>query len=471
MRHATGSGVRDAGVARRAAAGVASVDLQRGRVMSTTDELRAVASDAFRQRVEPGRRLAADAGRVAAACHDMALRFHSGGKLLVFGNGGPATDAQHISVEFVHPVIVGKRALPALSLVNDVATVMGVARRHGFDAVFAHQLGVLGTPADIALGVSADGNCGNVLRGLEQAHDAGMLTVALVGGDGGEIAGSPSVDHCFTVASDNPRIVKEVHVTTYHVLWELVHVFFDRPQTLNEPAPDAAAPAPGGVESLYPFLYAGTTSLTDVLAEVSRSTVEKAAEIVALREAVGDSQCEQVARCAAVLADRFRDGGKLLAFGNGGSSTDASDIVHTFLDPNDAAPPLPALCLTSDAAVVTALSNDVSFDVVFARQVRAFGRGCDIAVGISTSGGSANVLRAFDEAKAEGLVTVGLAGYGGGKMAELESLDFLFAVPSSSVHRVQEVQTTLYHVLWEVTQAALSGDGVPDRAGRAGQPV
>ncbi|MDQ3432999.1 MAG: SIS domain-containing protein [Actinomycetota bacterium] len=165
-----------------------------------------------------------------------------------------------------------------------------------------------------------------------------------------------------------------------------------------------------------------------------------------------------MAECAAVLAERFGDGGKVLAFGNGGSSTDASDIVHTFLDPSHAARPLPALCLTNDAAVMTALSNDVSFDVVFARQVRAFGRGNDIAVGISTSGGSANVLSAFDAAKEAGLATVGLSGYGGGKMAELESLDFLFAVPSSSVHRVQEVQTTLYHVLWEVTQAALRDD-------------
>ncbi len=425
-------------------------------LITDTDTLGAVAADAFQQRVEPGRRLAADAGRVAAACHDMAIRFHRGGKLLVFGNGGPATDAQHISVEFVHPVIVGKRALPALSLVNDVATVMGVARRYGIDEVFAHQIRVLGALADIALGVSVDGNCPNVLRGLERAHERGMLTVALVGGNGGDIATSPAVDHCFVVASDNPRIVKEVHVTTYHVLWELVHVFFDQPQTLEAPAGAVTEPVTGGVESLYPFLYAGTSSLPTVLAEVSRSTVEKVAEIVALRTAVGERERDAIARCAGVLAERFRDGGKVLAFGNGGSSTDASDIVHTFFDPNDAARPLPALCLTNDAAVVTALSNDVSFDVVFARQVRAFGRGCDIAVGISTSGGSANVLRAFDEAKAEGLVTVGLAGYGGGKMAELESLDFLFAVPSSSVHRVQEVQTTLYHVLWEVTQAALA---------------
>jgi D-sedoheptulose 7-phosphate isomerase len=217
-------------------------------------------------------------------------------------------------------------------------------------------------------------------------------------------------------------------------------------------------PATGGVESLYPFLYAGSSNLPAVLADVSRSTEEKVAEIVALRQLVAEQETDRLADCAAVLAERFVGGGKVLAFGNGGSSTDASDVVHTFLDPSDGARPLPALCLTNDAAVMTALSNDVSFDVVFARQVRAFGRGNDIAVGISTSGGSTNVLSGFDAAKEAGLATVGLSGYGGGKMAELESLDFLFAVPSSSVHRVQEVQTTLYHVLWEVTQAALRDD-------------
>ncbi|MEP6696907.1 MAG: SIS domain-containing protein, partial [Pseudonocardiales bacterium] len=172
------------------------------------------------RRIGPSERLTGQAGQVALACHDMAGRFHGGGKLLVFGNGGGATDAQHIAVEFVHPVIVGKRALPALSLVGDVATVMGVAGKHGIDDVFTHQIKILADSGDIALGVSADGECRNVLRGLEAAREAGLLTVALVGGEGGAIAASPAVDHCFTVGSPDPNIVKEVHVTLYHVLWE-----------------------------------------------------------------------------------------------------------------------------------------------------------------------------------------------------------------------------------------------------------
>ncbi len=187
----------------------------------------------FAARAEAGRVLGRDAERVARACHDMALRFHGGGKLLVFGNGGPSTDAAHVSVEFVHPVIVGKRALPAISLTNDVATVTGIANREGFKEVFAHQLRRLAAPQDIALGVSSDGRCANVLRGLEVGKELGLLTIALTGGGGGEIARSPAVDHALVAASSDPLVVKEIHVTTYHILWELVHVFFEQPGVLG----------------------------------------------------------------------------------------------------------------------------------------------------------------------------------------------------------------------------------------------
>jgi D-sedoheptulose 7-phosphate isomerase len=188
--------------------------------------------DAAARRTEPAELLAGDAERVAQACYEMALRFHRGGRLVVFGNGSAVTDAQHIAVEFVHPVIVGKRALPAFSLANDMPTVTGVAARDGLAEVFTHQLRYLGDPRDIALGVSADGHSDNVLRGLEVAHDAGMLTIALTG-DGGKIAASQAVDHAFVVRSDDPLVVKEVQVTTYHILWELVHVFFEQPGLLD----------------------------------------------------------------------------------------------------------------------------------------------------------------------------------------------------------------------------------------------
>src|ERR1043166_2846112 len=124
----------------------------------------------FDARTAPLAALADDAAAVARACHAIALAVHRGGKLLVFGNGGPSTDAQHVAVEFVHPVIVGKRALPALSLTADVAPVAGGAGRAGLAEVFAHQIAVLGRPGDIALGISADGDCPNVAEGLRAAR-------------------------------------------------------------------------------------------------------------------------------------------------------------------------------------------------------------------------------------------------------------------------------------------------------------
>jgi D-sedoheptulose 7-phosphate isomerase len=223
--------------------------------------------------------------------------------------------------------------------------------------------------------------------------------------------------------------------------------------------------AGAGVQSLYPFLYADKGQGVDaVLEEVRRSTAEKAAEIVVLRKEVGERYTDELLTCATTMAAAFAAGGRLFTFGNGGSSTDAQTVASLFLAPPSGRP-LPAFCLTADAATVTALSNDIGFDVVFARQLGAFSRAGDIALGLSTSGGSANVLRAFDEASRRGLITVGLAGYHGGKMAEADTIEHLFVIPSSSVHRIQEAQTTVYHVLWELTQRALDSTAVAGTPG------
>jgi D-sedoheptulose 7-phosphate isomerase len=178
-------------------------------------------------------RLAEQADAVASACHAMAVRFHQGGKLVVFGTGAASTDAQHVAVEFVHPVIVGKRALPAISLTTDVATVTGIAEREGMDAIFSHQLRYLAGSGDIALGICATEHRGSVLAGLATARELGLLTIALTGRAGGEAAGGPVADHVLVADSDDPRVVKEMHVTMYHLLWELVHVFLEQPGTLS----------------------------------------------------------------------------------------------------------------------------------------------------------------------------------------------------------------------------------------------
>jgi D-sedoheptulose 7-phosphate isomerase len=211
------------------------------------------------------------------------------------------------------------------------------------------------------------------------------------------------------------------------------------------------------LEALYPFLYSGTSDLTAVLGQVRASTVAKAAEIGDLRRAVAARDGARIEACAREAAARFAAGGRLFAFGNGGSATDAAQLATLFLAPEgETAPPLPAFGLANDTSVITALANDVGPEVVFARQLAAFARAGDIAVGLSTSGNSENLLRAFDEASRRGMLTIGLAGYDGGKMAELDSIDYLFVVPSSSVHRVQEAQTTIYQVLWELTVEEMS---------------
>jgi D-sedoheptulose 7-phosphate isomerase len=209
------------------------------------------------------------------------------------------------------------------------------------------------------------------------------------------------------------------------------------------------------MEGLYPFLYTGATDLSGVLAQVRASTVAKTQEIVDLRRTVAARDSARLASCAEDMAARFAAGGRLFAFGNGGSATDAQQLATVFLNPGEGRTPLPAFALANDTSVVTALCNDIGVDVVFARQLAAFGMREDIAVGLSTSGNSENLLRAFAEASRRGMLGIGLAGYEGGRMAEVDSIDYLFVAPSASVHRIQEAQTTMYHVLWELTLASL----------------
>ncbi len=211
----------------------------------------------------------------------------------------------------------------------------------------------------------------------------------------------------------------------------------------------------GDVESLYPYLFDAPVGRDELREQVRRSTAEKADQVVALRSEVEDLHGVRLVACARAMAERFGRGGRLFAFGNGGSSCDAQAVAQLFCDPPHGSP-LPAVALTNDVATVTALANDVGFEVVFSRQLATFARPDDIAVGLSTSGGSANVLRGFAEARQRGLLTIGLAGYDGGRMAEADTIDHLFVVPSSSVHRIQEAQTTVYDVLWELTQRAVA---------------
>ncbi|MEO8972765.1 MAG: SIS domain-containing protein, partial [Ktedonobacteraceae bacterium] len=186
------------------------------------------------------------------------------------------------------------------------------------------------------------------------------------------------------------------------------------------------------------------------------STIEKCREVISLRRSTLGFAGEQIVAAGRAMAHAFANGGTLFAFGNGGSTTDAQDLVTELLNPPFVSwSPLPAIALTNDIAVVTAVGNDVGFDNIFSRQVIALGRKGDIAFGVSTSGNSINVLAALAQARKQGLLTIGLAGYDGGKMLHSPAVDICLNAPSDHIPRIQEAQATVYHALLEVIHSLL----------------
>lgn len=408
--------------------------------------------------------------RLARACHELARAFARGGTLIAFGAGPAATDAAHAAVEFMHPVIVGKRALPAVAPSSDPTSLSTLER--------------LARPGDVALALCHGEPDPAADEFLARARARGLVTFAMTG------AGAPAdADYAFAVPSDDPFVVQEVQETTYHVLWELVHVFFEHPGLLEESCVtcgDVAVEAQvvslenghavvargeareqvavdlvAGVEVgdrvlchagvaleklppdptgfLYPFLDSAESDLDSVLADIRASSLRKGADVTELRGAI---DIDAIERCAAAVRARLERGGRLVAFGNGGSSTDAQDAVADFL-----AAGWPALALTNDVATVTAVGNDVGFELVFARQLIPLAREQDVALAISTSGSSPNVITGLEEANRRGMLTIGITGYDGGRLAELEWLDHLFVARSDYIPRLQEAHATIYHLL------------------------
>ena len=170
---------------------------------------------------------AANVESISKACWAMALRFQQGGRILSFGNGASATDAHHVSVEFVHPAIVGKRALPALALCNDSAVITGSMQDNNESKPdFTHLLEILAQPQDMVLGFSSDGCCENVLSALKKAKKLELLTIGFGGKSGGGMA-KANLDYHFAVAEVDPFVGQEIQETLYHILYELVHVFLE----------------------------------------------------------------------------------------------------------------------------------------------------------------------------------------------------------------------------------------------------
>jgi D-sedoheptulose 7-phosphate isomerase len=202
---------------------------------------------------------------------------------------------------------------------------------------------------------------------------------------------------------------------------------------------------------LYPFIEGDERGAGDLLADLAASAVSKRVVSADLRSTTLLATRTQLQAVAAQMAARFALGGRLFTFGNGGSSTDAASIATLFSCPPSGRS-MPARCLADDTAVLTALANDVGFDLVFARQLIAVGGPDDIALGISTSGDSRNLLRGFAEAARRGMLTVAIVGYGGGAVGASADVAACIVVPADSVHRVQEVQSALGYALWQAVQ-------------------
>jgi len=372
---------------------------------------------------------AAEAGRLAELCHRMAERFARGGRLLAIGASAQArSDARHVAVEFVHPVIVGKRALPAIALTAEGGPLEAQA-----------QLAC--EPHDIVVAFGgADGD--PVPSALAVARELGCLTLAF------EEVGA---EWEFPPPTADPLVAQELAETAYHLLWELVHVFFEH-RGLLEGRLARQVHDTGASSFLYPFLAESETDLDSVLADVRDSVLMKAAEITGLRaQTVGEGRAELRA-AAAQLRLRLDAGGRLLALGNGGSATDAMDAVADMRVPPRPWPSRPALDLTEDAAVLTAIANDIGAEAIFARQVIAHGRGGDALLAISTSGNSANVIEALREARSRGLLTIAMVGYDGGRVAAEALADHVVVTRSEHIPRIQEAQASAWHVLRELME-------------------
>lgn len=351
---------------------------------------------------------------LARVCREMAERFRQGGRLLAVGVGSYITDAQHVSVEFVHPVIVGKRALPALDL--------SLAPRP--------MLQALARPEDIVMGFAPPQGDAALSDLVAEMAARGALVCFWPGRLGDDALPAPS---------DDPFIHQELTELMYHTLWETVHVFLDQ-QSGGEDV--------GAASFLYPFLSQQTAgSAADTLGDVAASIRQKGAEDERLRAQFVDEQADVLAEAAAAIRGQLAAGGTILAFGNGGSATDANDLVLDCLTPPAGLSPVRAASLSMEPANLTAIANDVGTELMFQRQLIANGRPHDVAVAISTSGKSKNLTMALREARKQGMLTVGLAGYDGGDFVRERLVDYAFVVRSDYIPRIQEVQASIYHVL------------------------
>ena len=214
----------------------------------------------------------------------------------------------------------------------------------------------------------------------------------------------------------------------------------------------------GASEFLYPFLGQQKQETSDVAAEVTASILMKVRDDARLRERVAGGQAEAIGNAAEAISERLAHGGKLIIFGNGGSATDANDWAIDCVTPPEGFQPVPAVSLAMEPANITAVANDVGADVIFLRQLVAQACPEDVAIGISTSGGSRNIVTALEEAGKRGLLTVALLGYDGGEILRRDLADFPVVIHSDYIPRIQEVQASVYHVMREMFEVLRRGE-------------
>jgi D-sedoheptulose 7-phosphate isomerase len=385
------------------------------------------------QRREAGDRFfAAEADRIARLCHRMAERFARRGRLIAVGVSPAArSDVRHVAVEFVHPVIVGKRALPALGLTGESG---GVARELA--------LTVEANDIVIAYGEPAGGE--DLVAAVAVARARGALTISFA---------ELGAEWVLEPPTDDPFVRQEIVETVYHVLWELVHVFFEH-RGLLEGRTEKRSHDAGASSFLYPFLAEREHDLDAVLADVRSSALMKADEVQSLRTSTLLQNSVTLGEAAAALRGALNGGNRVLALGNGGSATDAMDVVADFVSPPASSgwPPRPAIDLVADTAIITAIANDIGSEAIFARQVIAYGNAGDVLLTLSTSGSSLSVLDALGEARRRELVTIALVGYDGGRVAAETLADHIIITPSQYIPRIQEAQATAYHVMRELVE-------------------
>jgi D-sedoheptulose 7-phosphate isomerase len=286
----------------------------------------------------------------------------------------------------------------------------------------------------------------DILAAVASARERGCLTIAFTRDSGAEW------EFDLGTISD-PLVRQEIAETLYHMLWEHVHIFLDNRGLLEG---RAARPVhdSGASSFLYPFLGQQETDLEGILASVRQSMALKAEEISALRTQTLHEFGEALVTAAGVLRERLDGGGRLIALGNGGSATDAMDVVADFRVPMFGGPPRRALDLTEDTGIITAVANDIGTDAIFLRQVIAYGRKGDVLLALSTSGNSLSILEALREGRKRGMVTMAFVGYDGGNVAANELADHVVISRSQNIPRIQEAQASVYHVLRELVELA-----------------